>query len=352
MDDLNWIAQLQRPNLMDLVPYESARVIGGEAAVMINANESPFCNIEQVSLSNLNRYPEPQPLELNQSYASYAGVEINQLLCTRGADEAIELLIRTFCTPSQDSISYFAPSYGMYAISAETCGVESIALPFTDRFKLTELDATVIDSKIIFVCNPNNPTGTIVTTQSIENLLQQFPKQLIAVDEAYIEFSPANSAVELLETYPNLIILRTLSKAFALAGLRCGFLLANPEVIKLVGKVIAPYPVPVPVAEIAQQALSQAGIQLMEQQVATLIQQKKRLEAFFTFADIPFFTSYGNFILAEFSQPEDMWLRLIDNGILARRYTSPQLSRYIRFTVGAPVQTQKVIDTINAGEQA
>ncbi|WP_133407021.1 histidinol-phosphate transaminase [Parashewanella tropica] len=352
MENLNWIAELQRPDLKEIVPYESARKIGGEAVVMINANESPYNNIGQVNLDNVNRYPEPQPELLIKRYSEYAGVNQPQILCTRGADEAIELLIRTFCTPNKDSISYFAPSYGMYAISAETCGVKSVAIPFTDDFTLPQLKSSDINSKLIFICNPNNPTGTLVSPDSIEKTLQQFPQQLVVVDEAYIEFTPTSSVVDLLENYPNLVVLRTLSKAFALAGLRCGFLLANPAIIKLVSKVIAPYPIPTPVAEIAQQSLSLNGIEIMQQQVSELNQQKQRLERYLKKADIPYFESFGNFVLAKFTEPQKIWQSLIDNSILARRYSNPQLSRYIRFTIGDSTQIQQLIDTLSAGEQA
>ncbi|MDW1632312.1 aminotransferase class I/II-fold pyridoxal phosphate-dependent enzyme, partial [Vibrio sp. Y176] len=180
-----------------------------------------------------------------------------------GADEGIELLVRAFCEPGQDAILYCPPTYGMYAISAETIGVERKTVPLTSDWQLdhTGIESNLDNVKLVFVCSPNNPTGNLVKREDIVSLLEMTKDRAIVVmDEAYIDFCPEASTVDLLAQYPNLAILRTLSKAFALAGLRCGFTLANEELINVLLKVIAPYPVPVPVAEIAVQALSEAGL--------------------------------------------------------------------------------------------
>lgn len=268
--------RLARPELLTLEPYQSARRIGGEGQIWINANESPFINSD---LDSLNRYPECQPPELITRYAEYAGVSNQQVLTSRGADEAIELLIRTFCIPGRDSIACFGPTYGMYAISAKTFNVGVKALRLDDEYQLPqELCSQVGDAKLVFICNPNNPTGTVIAPDAIEAVIRSLPDTLVVVDEAYIEFCPDYSVASLLDKYDNLIVLRTLSKAFALAGARCGFMLATPEVIEMVMRVIAPYPVPLPVAKLAIDALSKDGIARMQTQVAQLKANGQRLE--------------------------------------------------------------------------
>lgn len=255
--------KLARQQIQALTPYLSARRIGGCGDVWLNANESPFNNEYKTDFARLNRYSDCQPKAIIQAYANYAGVQPEQVLTSRGADEGIELLIRAFCEPNQDAILFCPPTYGMYAISAETFGVERKKVPLTADWQLDlpSIEANLDRVKLVFVCSPNNPTGNLVKRADIIKLLEMTKDRAIVVmDEAYIDFCPEASTVDLLAQYPNLAILRTLSKAFALAGLRCGFTLANAELINVLLKVIAPYPVPVPVAEIAVQALSPAGL--------------------------------------------------------------------------------------------
>ncbi|HAS7500503.1 TPA: histidinol-phosphate transaminase, partial [Vibrio cholerae] len=265
--------KLARQQIQALTPYLSARRIGGSGDVWLNANESPFNNEYKTDFARLNRYSDCQPKAMIQAYANYAGVQPEQVLTSRGADEGIELLIRAFCEPNQDVILFCPPTYGMYAISAETFGVERKKVPLTTDWQLDlpSIEANLDRVKLVFVCSPNNPTGNLVKRADIIKLLEMTQDRAIVVmDEAYIDFCPEASTVDLLAQYPNLAILRTLSKAFALAGLRCGFTLANAELINVLLKVIAPYPVPVPVAEIAVQALSPAGLARAKYQVLDL----------------------------------------------------------------------------------
>ncbi len=182
-----------------------------------------------------------------------------QVLVSRGADEGIELLIRAFCEPGKDAVMFCPPTYGMYSVSAETFGVEcrTVAAREDWQLDLPGIADNLDGVKVVFVCSPNNPTGKIINPQDIRTLLEMTRgKALVVADEAYIEFCPQATLAGWLSEYPHLVVLRTLSKAFALAGLRCGFTLANEEVIDLLLKVIAPYPLSTPVADIAAQALS------------------------------------------------------------------------------------------------
>ena len=338
--------RLARPELLSLEPYQSARRIGGEGQIWINANESPFNNSE---LEGLNRYPECQPPELIQRYADYAGLSSRQVLTSRGADEAIELLIRTFCIPGRDSIACFGPTYGMYAISAQTFNIDVNALRLDAAYQLPqELPSLVGDAKLVFICNPNNPTGTVIEPDAIEAVIRSLPDTLVVVDEAYIEFSPELSVVKLVERYDNLVVLRTLSKAFALAGARCGFMLANEAIIEMVMRVIAPYPVPLPVAKLAIEALSAEGIERMQTQVDTLKANGERLTAALTAAGARVLPAFGNFVLAYFDQANEakvgeMQARLKQAGVVARAYKDPALADAIRFSFTSDEQTDALL---------
>ncbi|MCG9721552.1 histidinol-phosphate transaminase [Shewanella sp. Isolate7] len=338
--------RLAQPELLSLEPYQSARRIGGEGQIWINANESPFNNSE---LEGLNRYPECQPPELIQRYADYAGLSSRQVLTSRGADEAIELLIRTFCIPGRDSIACFGPTYGMYAISAQTFNIDVNALRLDADYQLPQdLPSLVGDAKLVFICNPNNPTGTVIEPDAIEAVIRSLPDTLVVVDEAYIEFSPELSVVKLVERYDNLVVLRTLSKAFALAGARCGFMLANEAIIEMVMRVIAPYPVPLPVAKLAIEALSAEGIDRMQTQVDTLKANGERLAAALTAAGARVLPAFGNFVLAYFDQANEirvgeMQARLKQAGVVARAYKDPALADAIRFSFTSDEQTDALL---------
>ena len=273
-------------------------------------------------------------------YAAYAGVEPEQVLVSRGADEAIELLIRTFCEAGQDQILICPPTYGMYAISAETCGVGIVELPLTASRQpdWPAIADRLSDVKLVFLCSPNNPTGDLVGRGGLIALLEKAKdRAIIVVDEAYIEFCPEASVVDLLARFPNLVVTRTLSKAFALAGIRCGFTLANPEVIAMLTKVIAPYPIPEPIAQIAAQALSPMGLELMQERVAELNLQKALIKAELT--TLPcvreIFEDKGNFVLVRFVDGAAVFAAMKAAGIILRDFsTKPGLENSIRITIG------------------
>lgn len=336
--------KLARKQIQALKPYLSARRIGGTGDVWLNANESPFNNEYKTDFARLNRYSDCQPKAMIDAYASYAGVKPEQVLTSRGADEGIELLIRAFCEPNEDAILYCPPTYGMYAISAETIGVERKVVPLTDEWQL-DLDAITanLDNvKLVFVCSPNNPTGNLVERNDIISLLEMTKDRAIVVmDEAYIDFCPEASTVDLLAKYPNLAILRTLSKAFALAGLRCGFTLANKELIDVLQKVIAPYPVPVPVAEIAIQALSEAGLARAKFQVLDLNANRAYLQAgLYMVPNLTVYEGWGNYLLVKFPDGDALFKAAWEHGIILRN--SP-IQDCVRISVGNREECEKTL---------
>ncbi|MDY0926040.1 histidinol-phosphate transaminase [Enterobacter sp. CFBP8995] len=348
------IEELARANVRALTPYQSARRLGGNGDVWLNANEFPLPVPFELSQQTLNRYPECQPKMVIERYAAYAGLSPEQVLVSRGADEGIELLMRAFCEPGKDAILFCPPTYGMYSVSAETIGIEYRTVAALDDWQLNlpaiadQLDGV----KVVYMCSPNNPTGNLINQDDIRELLAMTAgKALVVADEAYIEFCPEATLAGWLQEYPHLVILRTLSKAFALAGLRCGFTLANKPVIDLLMKVIAPYPLATPVADVAGQALSEQGIALMRQHVAELNANRAWL-----FEQLPqisvvqqVFPSETNYILARFTDSPKVFKTLWDQGIILRdQNKNPGLAGCLRISIGTREECERLIAALQA----
>lgn len=348
------IENLARANVRELTPYQSARRLGGNGDVWLNANEYPTAPEFQLTAQTFNRYPECQPALVIERYADYAGVNKDQVLVSRGADEGIELLIRAFCEPGKDAILFCPPTYGMYAVSAETFGVErrTVAAKQDWQLDLPAIADSLDNVKLIYVCSPNNPTGNLIDPDDLRTLLEMAEgKAIVAIDEAYIEFCPQASCAGWLKDYPHLAILRTLSKAFALAGLRCGFTLANEDLITLLLKVIAPYPLSTPVADIAAQALSTEGIRTMRQRVTEISANRswlqRELENCTCVEQV--FTSDSNYLLARFTASSNVFKTLWDQGIILRdQNKQPGLSGCLRITIGTHEECRRVVDALSA----
>lgn len=349
------VSKLTCDYVKELTPYESARRLFSGGNYWLNANESPFANSYQLDDSQFNRYPSCQPDVVINAYTSYSGLTPEQVLVSRGADEGIELVIRAFCTPGKDSVLICPPTYGMYAISAQTFNIGVQKVPLLEDFSL---DLKALEKiaqsdtlpKVIFLCSPNNPTGTRLPQQQITAALDMFAgKSLVVIDEAYIEFDIEHSQTALLQEYDNAIILRTLSKAFALAGIRCGFTLASAEIIKVLMKVIAPYPVSEPVAQIAATALSPEGIATMQSQVSFLQQEQQWLMTQLqSQTDMQLVgAQFANFILYRSPQKQLLMNYLVENGLLIRDQSKQlYLQDCLRITVGNREENQKLVALI------
>jgi histidinol-phosphate aminotransferase len=355
----NWLLDLTLDHVNALTPYESARrLFAGSGAdteqVWLNANESPFAGEYAVDSSVFNRYPDCQPDTVLKSYAEYAKLHAAQTLVTRGADEGIELIIRAFCEPRKDSILICPPTYGMYAISAQTFNVDVQRSVLNNDFTLniTDILKYVGKVKAVFICSPNNPTGTSVSKQDIITVLEAFKNQaIVVVDEAYIEFDIAQTRTDLLEQYDNLVILRTLSKAFALAGLRCGFTLASPAIVQILLKVIAPYPIPAPVAQIASKALAIAGLSKMHRDVDLLKAELIGLrEALTGIGDIQIVGDINaNFVLFKTPRKTELMAFLVKNKMLIRDQSKQiNLNNCLRISIGTPEQNNTLLALIKA----
>lgn len=345
------ITQLSRKNIQALTPYQSARRLGGSGDVWLNANEYAVSPNFDLTDRTFNRYPEPQPQAVIEGYARYAAVQPENVLVSRGGDESIELIIRAFCELN-DSILYCPPTYGMYAVSADTCGIKAKTVPLTADFQLNlpQIQANLDGVKVVFVCSPNNPTGNLIKRSDLLELLQiTAGKAIVVVDEAYIEFCPEASLVSELQNYPHLAIIRTLSKAFALAGLRCGFTLANAELIGVLQKVIAPYPLPVPVSDIAAQALSSQGVAQMQARVAEVLKLRADLQK--NLENLPLvekvFESEANYLLFKCQDGQKVFKALWEQGIILRdQHKALGLQNCIRITIGTAEENLRVINAL------
>ena len=350
--------KLLRDNLKQLKPYESARRLFSMAdaseieTTWLNANENPFVPEMSINTELFNRYPDFQPEPLLKAYANYCGLSQDKVLATRGADEGIELLIRTFCEVG-DSILICPPTYGMYAISAETCGVNVNKVETDESFQLNlpAIKAQLEQVKMVFICSPNNPTGQVITKSDLIEIVEAAKdKCLVIADEAYIEFCPQASVADLVNEYNNLVVLRTLSKAFGLAGLRCGFTLADESIIGCIKKVIAPYPIPAPVAQLATQVLSEQGIDWMKQKVTELNQLKndfiKQCERWSIVEKV--YPSETNFVLLKLRSlilAEDLVNEFLQKNILLRNQSKQiNLDNTVRVSIGDAQQMQSVTE--------
>ncbi|MFS7221748.1 histidinol-phosphate transaminase [Rahnella inusitata] len=346
------IQALARQNVRELTPYQSARRLGGNGDVWLNANEYAIAPQFELTAQTFNRYPECQPALVINRYAAYAGVDPEQVLVSRGADEGIELLIRAFCEPGKDAILYCPPTYGMYSVSAETIGVQArtVAAKADWSLDLPAIEAALDGVKLVYVCSPNNPTGNLIDPAELRAVLEMTRgRAIVAIDEAYIEFCPQATVTGWLQEYPHLAVLRTLSKAFALAGLRCGFTLGNSELIAMLMKVIAPYPLSTPVADIAAQALAPEGLAIMRQRVAEVSENRAWLMAELNQCDCveQVFQSETNYVLARFTASSAVFKNLWDQGIILRdQNKQPGLSGCLRITIGTRQELQRVIDAL------
>lgn len=352
------VLDLARADIRALQPYSSARMEAQGGCVFLNANESAWPPTGDNGL-RCNRYPDPQPDALVSSLARLYGVRREQLLVGRGSDEAIDLLVRAFCRAERDAVLVQPPTFGMYAVAARIQGAAVIEAPLRDDFALdvdTTLAAVTAAVKLVFVCTPNNPTGTLVSRDAVERLAKALAgRALLVVDEAYIEFADADSVVDLLDEHDNLAVLRTLSKAHALAGARIGCLLAHPEVIGLLRRIMAPYPLPRPCVEAALLALSGWGRSNMLAHVELVQRERTRMtQALLQLASVrAVVPSQANFLAVRFADTESALRQLSDAGIVVRdirRY--PGLADALRITIGTPAENDQVVAVLDGKRKA
>ena len=339
---------LVRDNIRDLKPYRSARD-DFDSGILLDANENSFGSPFQNELE-LNRYPMPYQDKLRRKIAQFRKVRLENIFVGVGSDEAIDLLFRIFCAPVKDHVIINPPTYGMYKVSANINDIRVDEVLLTDEFQLqTEkiLNRVTDFTKLIFVCSPNNPTANDINRNDIIELLENF-NGLVVVDEAYIDFSEQQSFAGLVESYPNLVVLQTLSKAFGLAGIRLGVAIANPEVINYMMKVKAPYNVNKLTAEAALKGLDY--IDQVHDNIAKIKQEKERvlisLKEFNQIEKI--FSSDANFLLFRVEKAFEVYQMLAKAGVIIRyRGNEPHCENCLRLTIGTPEENDRFLEALH-----
>ncbi|MEP3891805.1 MAG: histidinol-phosphate transaminase [Hellea sp.] len=335
----NWPENIARKAIVDFAAY-SARG-GSTGALHLDANESPYAPPPVRGAKSYNRYPEQQPPALQRRLADLYGTSADRLMVGRGADEAIEVLLRTFCEDGQDNILICSPTFGYYKTCAQIQGAGIIDVPLTQDYQW-DSDAVINAAKaaknlkVIFLCTPNNPTGTVIEDDLVEQLCEACPNTLIVIDEAYEEFSSKPSYIPKTESYQNLIVMRTLSKAYALAGVRGGVAIADPRVIKLMLKVLPPYPIARPVEDAILAALSPAAMSTHAARLEEWITERKRMfdqlkkSAFIS----KVWPSEANFLLIDVKNDEDLMRELARHHVKIRDYRAT--TGHMRISIGSP----------------
>ncbi len=356
------VRDLVREDLRDFAGYASARTQRLEGDVWLNANEAPLANPGDVD-GRCRRYPSPQPPELQARLAEVYGVEVEQLLIGRGSDEAIDLLVRALCVPGRDAVLATPPVFGMYAVSARLQGAAFVEVPLVDGNDGFSVDLGAVrtaaltrGAKLVFLCSPSNPTGGLVPLAEVDHLADALAgRAVVVVDEAYIEFAGTASATTLLASHDNLVVLRTLSKSHALAAARIGVAIGHPDLIAVLRRCQAPYPVPTPCADLALAGLSPAALALTQARVAEAIVERDALAA--ALATTPgvrqVYPSAGNYLLVRFVDADRAFAALLSAGIVVRdQRAAPQLGDALRISLGTPAQNARVLSALQALEIA
>lgn len=344
---------LARPEIRALTPYASARALASSAGILLNANENPFPSPGDPGLG-LNRYPDPQPRALRDRLAELYAVPAERLLMTRGSDEGIDLLVRAFCAPGE-SVLVMPPCFGMYALSAQVQGARVVEAPLIETDKGFEPPADLAERaqgcKLAFLCSPNNPTGNRLAPALVEAVcIALAGRGLVVVDEAYVEFTDAPSFTTRLEAHPNLVVLRTLSKAHALAGCRLGTVIADPTVIGLLRRIIAPYPLPTPTVEAALAALTPEALAREAEALATLADEKSKLVE--ALGRQPWvrglWPGEANFVLVRVPDAPALMQAAAERGIRLRDQSAQRgLEHCIRITIGRPEENRALIELLD-----
>lgn len=337
------INNLVRKNILELQPYVSFRDNNEfENPVLLDANESPF--------GELNRYPDSTQKDLKQKLSEIKNIPVEQIAVGNGSDELIDLVIKVFCEPKKDSILMMNPSFAMYGFYASINENKVIKLDLDKDFEIIKDDFLTISkdfkSKVFFLCSPNNPTGNSI--DDIEFYIQNF-NGIVVIDEAYIEFSGKKSCTELLEKYPNLIVLQTFSKAWGMAGARVGIAYSSQEIIKLINTVKAPYNVNSlslnkAIEIINKQEVVNSNIENTLNEISWL---KNEFQSVKCIKKV--YPTDANFFLIEFENVEKVYEKLLENEILTSK-RSPQISNCIRINVGNREENTQLIQILKQFE--
>ncbi len=336
------VLRLVRPNILALEPYSTARdeYEGGDIDVWLDANENPFDN-------GVNRYPDPHQVELKGQLSRIKGVDVESIFIGNGSDEAIDLIFRVFARPGVDNAISIAPTYGMYKVASATNDVEMREVALTEEFELPveELLASADEnSKIMWLCSPNNPTGNLLSREGVVRLIEEF-RGIVVVDEAYIDFASEEGFLPELSRYENLIVLQTLSKAWAMAGLRFGLAFGSSAIISLMNRVKYPYNINVLTQAYVAKALSKG----VDEQVEAIIAQRGEVIEALKGAECVerIYPSDANFVLVRVVDANRLYDELVGSGVIVRNRTSVVgCKNTLRLTIGTREENERMLEVI------
>jgi histidinol-phosphate aminotransferase len=340
--------KLLRDNIRQLVPYSSARdEFKGEARVFIDANEN---SLGSPLTKWYNRYPDPHQHAVKEAISGIKGIPPQHIFLGNGSDECIDLLYRAFCVPGKDNVIINPPTYGMYEVSAHINDVEVRRAVLLDDFQLDLVHLeTLVDeqTKMIWICSPNNPTANSINRHDIEIVLNNFPG-LVVIDEAYINFSRHKSFIQELSDYPNLVVLQTMSKAWGLAGLRLGMAFASEAIIEVLNKVKPPYNISQATQELALKALAEVG--QVNDMIRSLVTMREQLSR--DLAGLPVvrqvYPSDANFLLVKVDDPRGAYEHLLQAGIVVRDRSKVELcAGCLRITVGTEPENAELLRSLS-----
>jgi len=344
------LQKLVRENIRNLKPYSSARhEFTGKASVFLDANENAYGSplpINSAGDGHYNRYPDPLQWQLKFQLARIKGVPAENICIGNGSDEIIDLAYRIFCDPGEDNVIICPPTYGMYAVNAAINNVEIRKVDLTKDFQLDVdgiMHATDVNSKLLFICSPNNPTGNNMNRADVEVLLNNFPG-IVIIDEAYINYSKQKTFIQELTEYPNLVVMQTLSKAWGLAALRLGLCYASLDIIDLFNKVKPPYNI----NEASQQAALEAlkNTECVNEWIRETVEQREELNSVlkgFSFVKAVY-PSDANFILINVADADALYQFLAANGIVVRNRTKETgCENCLRISVGTPEENEQLL---------
>lgn len=338
------LEQLVRENVKALSPYSTARDdFKGQADVYLDANESPF-------ETGLNRYPDPKQAYLRTAWANYRRVAPEQVIAGNGSDEIIDLMIRAFCEPGVDSIVVCPPTYSLYGTYAAINGVHVVEVPLLADFAVDVSAMIREEAKLLFLCSPNNPTGTVVPEEDLRIICGGF-KGIVVLDEAYVDFSVSGSAASLISEFDNLFIMQTLSKAFGLASIRVGFGLGSAQLIEILDRIKPPYNLNGWSQRVAAQAIEQSG-QMESWKEAVLAQREVVASALSGNPMVEeVYPTETNFLLVRFKDASEVYRKLMEAGVVVRdRSNLPGCEGCLRITIGTMEENVKLLETLSNQE--
>ena len=341
------IDSLVRNNVKKMFSYSSARDDFKDEfdmkLIYLDANESPFDNI-------INRYPDNKHTELKKVISDIKNVNVNQVTFGNGTDEILDLIVRVFCNPNEDKIITLPPTYGMYDVIAKTNGVENIEIPLKSDFSIDKNEILKLSSnntKVLFLCSPNNPTGNSFNTNDLTDLIKGF-KGIVVVDEAYIDFSSKQSLISLIKDNNNLIITQTMSKAYGMAGIRLGMGFSNEKIINYLNKIKPPYNINVLTERKALEELNK--IDEIEKNISIVLDQRSLLVSCLEKLDFveKIYKSDANFLLVKVDNADLRYNQLLEKGIVVRnRSNQPLCQNCLRITIGTKNENTSLIKTLN-----